>query len=548
MISNKKGVYPFLTFLRESGVKHFVVCPGSRNAPLILTLTEMEDVEIYSIPDERTAGFVSLGLSQSLQKPVAVITTSGSAVLNLAPAMAECYYSHGQIIVMTADRPAHLIDQGDGQSIRQREVFKNYCDYFFDMDLEIELDLQVCSEILASIKQNKGPVHINLCFNEPLYDLIAKPNDPPPLLKITDDIETAYSFTELQEKIDASKNPWIVLGQHPFTPALSELIASKISMSKVTLVTDPLSNLKGVDYLPASEALFSALRENKILSPPDLLIQMGDAVLCKQLKLYLRTVVPDDYYIIHPHRYPNVFQGKCTPVAGTVRDFFEVCHFTSSDELTLPNYKEKISYILKNAIDNQWGDARAFELLHHYLKDVTLHLGNSTPVRYAAWFTSWSEHEVFLYSNRGVSGIDGCTSTAVGWSMVSNRPNVLVTGDVSFFYDSNAFWVSPKPKNLLVIIINNNGGNIFDLIRGSELTSDQKLLQDTPPERDASKLVQQFGIPFSDIRTEDELVKALKKWNESDKRGVSVWQIRTDPIQNKKIYQEVNQKIKSIVV
>ncbi len=501
--SNKKSVQILLTECYKYGIRNVIISPGSRNAPLILSFANNNNFKCYSIPDERCAGFYALGMAKQLQQPVAVVCTSGTALLNYAPSIAEAYYQEVPIIILSADRPNYLIEQEDGQTIKQPNIFNNYIKHSVSLFLDEEqkhdenqtLIEQALSKAIGSVK---APVHINMPFDEPIYET-ENYEFQPKNLKIKNSINNVdYSY--LHDAWNKSEKVLLVAGfMHPNTE-LNNTIDTLIKQKNVVVIAGCTSNIKNNEIIDTPDLFINNLSETqKQALKPDLLLTIGNAVISKSLKIFLRKNKPKYHIDIDPNpKEINTYNALTNKITSSYKDAIDYINNNLADKNSsykdgLTDAYKKIHNTLQHKLQNiPFCDLLVYDTVFKTINtDINLHLANSTPVRYAEIFKT--KAQINYFANRGTSGIDGCTSTAIGSAIVSKKPTMLITGDISFFYDSNALWNKHLPNNFKIILINNGGGNIFRILKGSN-NSNQLELFETPQQINAQKICETFNV------------------------------------------------------
>jgi 2-succinyl-5-enolpyruvyl-6-hydroxy-3-cyclohexene-1-carboxylate synthase len=493
-ISDKKGVQQLLQLAKSYGLKKIVVSPGSRNAPLSISFSQSVDFECFVIPDERAAAFYALGMAEQLQEPVAVVCTSGSAVLNYSPAVAEAFYRCIPLVVISADRPAHWIDQGDGQTIRQvgalsnhilaetslLETPKNATDIAFN-HAEIE------RVFLSCLGAQKGPIHINFPFNEPLYGTI----DSTEIEEIKLPIKAvSQSFpllnedelSEIKKVWSSTKKKMIICGQLEHQPQLQHILSELSGDSSVAILVENTSNLAHRRFIHCIDRTLNSITENDLENgfKPELLITIGGAVISKKIKSFLRRVDHLTHWKIGME-FPamDTYQQLTKSYQLDPSTFFRQL-IAEQPQLNNSRFGEQwkqLDYLIQEKHETYfhsapYGDLSVFQYLMDVVPDDSyLHMANSSVVRYCQLFDGLASLRYFC--NRGTSGIDGSTSTAIGAAMA--KPDTLhtfISGDISFFYDSNALWNQHLPKNIRIIVINNGGGGIFKIIPGPDTSEE----------------------------------------------------------------------------
>ncbi len=526
MISNKAGLQHIAELFIREGIEHIVISPGSRNAPMMLTFPEYKEFTIYSIVDERSAGFFALGLAQKLKKPVVLNCTSGSALLNYAPALAEAYYQNIPLIVLSADRPDYLIDQGDGQTIRQKSVFYNYIrkSVHLPENLQSDNNLQIFQEyileaIAASQFPVKGPVHINVPMDEPIYGTQEKALLqllPKTKYQASKKIQSAQK-TELQDIWNTTTKKMIIIGQHDFDPQLDNLLQSLAERNDLIILSESTSNIKEASSIEhIDQVLMQVNSENENSLFPDLLISLGGHIVSKKIKAWLRKKVEYQHWHIGlDHKPMDTYFHLTQHIQTSDNAFLEF--LTAQKSAKNSNYKElwlamqnKVQVLHQQYMSKlEFSDLYIFESIRKNLPNtpINLHFSNSTPIRYSQLF-KYSKN-IIINSNRGVSGIDGSISTALGASMANNGISCIITGDLSFFYDSNALWNNYLHNNFRIIVINNKGGGIFRFIEGPA-QSKQLPLFETPHQRSAQSLAEEAKMNYSSCHTAATLQKSLE--------------------------------------
>lgn len=509
-------------------IHHVVISPGSRNAPLTLGFTHHPEITPYSIVDERCAAFFALGMAQQLQRPVALVCTSGSALLNYYPAIAEAFYSDIPLVVISADRPVERLEIGDGQTIRQKNVFANHILYSANLHSELVLDYtttdsrlqqkqfeaQKHNERETNLALNKaieerGPVHINIPFYEPLYELVEHVEVAP--LEILPEIrfrgydkEHLAPYAELWNK---ARRKMVLVGVAQPNSVDQEFLDRLARDPSVIVFTETTSNLHHEDFFTRIDTLIGPIEKGENSHElfknlqPDILLSFGGMVVSKKIKAFLRKYQPKQHWHIDEKKAYNTFFCLNKHFETRVNSFFEnflpLTWEVESDyganwkgirkqrQLRHQQYMETIPY----------ADLKAMQLIVPEIPDdYLLQLGNSSIIRYAQLFT-WKE-SLRIYCNRGTSGIDGSLSTAVGAACVKNEPTLVILGDLSFFYDSNALWNTYLPVSFRIIVLNNGGGGIFRILPGNKDTENFETYFETVHHLKARPLCDLYGLDY----------------------------------------------------
>lgn len=527
LTSDHEACAELVEVLVGQGVRHAVISPGSRNAPLIVAFAREKRVEKHVIVDERSAAFVAVGIAQSTGEPVAVVCTSGSAVLNYAPAAAEAYYRQLPLIFVSADRPAEWIDQNDSQTVRQPgalgNVVKHTCDIPAMTDAanaEWWVNRMVNEAAILAKRAPMGPVHINVQLAEPLCGTRQRMNGK---ARIIENVETMLHarYDIADECIDAicsTKRVMIVAGVMPHDDELERTLASLSLMQNVVVLTETISNIAGERIITNIDRTLSAIPAGEEADyAPDLLITMGGALVTRMLKQFLRSNPPkEEWRIGIDHNVIDTMQHLTKRIEVDVPEFFSQMQARIESE---PGKKTKSRYATmwrdakraawerhKSYIATApWSDLKAFAtFMPMILNGTDLHLSNGTSIRYTQLFECRHLHR--SYCNRGVAGIDGSTSTALGSSLVTtDRNTLLITGDMSLSYDISGLASQYNSARFKIVVMCNGGGGIFRFIKGpSEL---EELEQYFEVNRDLPirKYAEAFGFGYYEARSEEEL-------------------------------------------
>lgn len=528
MTSDKKSAALLAEIFVKKGLKHIVISPGSRNAPIIISFVNNPEIQALSIVDERCAAFFALGIAQQLKQTVAIACTSGTAALNYAPAIAEAYYQKVPLLVLTADRPQDLIDQGEGQTIRQKNIYRNYIKGSFEISEELNTDddfdtaLKVINKAINLTQfPDYGPVHINLPFAEPIYDHVEsynwKAKSIRPGNKLFDLTETEInSFAESWNKYEKKL---LITGMMDPNITATNLIKKVTDDPSVVLLSETTSNLKNCATCPCIDNVISTiLLDEADEFKPELLVTFGGHVISKMVKEFIKRNKPIEHWHIDPVDYkmdtyqcltsgiqtePGILFGKLIGLVEPHKSNYKKLWLERSTRS-----ETKHSEFLKRC---EYSDLKVFETILKAIPDKSqLQLGNSTPVRYVQLFKP--EKDIIYFSNRGTSGIDGTVSTAAGACHASGRLTTLIVGDLGFFYDSNALMNKYLTQNLRIIIINNSGGGIFRFIAGPEDTGFLEEFFETSHNWRAEYIAKNFNIPYYYAESLQELESALLRF------------------------------------
>lgn len=528
--SNKPLSQTVTQLCLAKGITHIVISPGSRNAPLIIGFTEHPDFKNYSIVDERCAAFFALGLAQQLQKPVAVVCTSGSALLNYFPAVAEAFYSDIPLVVLSADRPEDLVEIGDGQTIQQEQVYGKHSLYAANCregqkhqvfnETEINIALNTAIEL-------RGPVHINIPFSEPLYhtadDLSVRPQHVPARKKTPEKIE-GDAFEDFLETWNSSAKKMMLVGVLDPDSIEEKQIRALAEDESVLVLTETTSNLHHPKFIPAIDQLISSLTGTEFEAlQPDVLLTFGGMVISKRIKAFLRKFQPKTHWHVDPKKAYDTFFALDVHCKTMPDHFLKILY--SRARITKSEYQNHWLDIRKHRLSKHedylaeipFSDFKVFSAIFKTLpKAIMLQLANSASIRYAQLFEI--DPSVQVFCNRGTSGIDGSTSTAIGAAVASSKQTVFITGDLSFFYDSNALWNDFIPNNFRIIIVNNSGGGIFRILPGDKQSDNFKTYFETKHQLTAVQLCDMYELEYTSASSEREVSSALQDFFQESER------------------------------
>ncbi|MFT6716042.1 MAG: 2-succinyl-5-enolpyruvyl-6-hydroxy-3-cyclohexene-1-carboxylate synthase [Saprospiraceae bacterium] len=543
--SNKIAVRNLVETCVAKDVTHVVISPGSRNAPLIITFNRHPSIKTTVIVDERSAAFYALGIAQQTKKTVAIVCTSGTAALNYSPAIAEAYYQKIPLLVITADRPAEWIDQMDGQTIRQENVYSNFIKKSFNLPTEPSTEEEIwhCNRIFSEAIESThypeaGPVHINFPLREPLYE--TKDYTGIPLPK---QFSTTTTLLELPEfEISALKNKWkaykkilIVSGLlHP-NDKINEALTQIAEQNHVAVLTETTSNLFGNNFNRSIDRLLIGIEGKNVNNfQPDLLITLGGPVVSKKIKAFLRNNPPQEHWHVNASNdYIDTYKSLSKNIPVSPEKFLPA--FVGID--TPGNYKDiwreldkTLLKVFKSFMDTiEFSDLKVFDsILNSVPQSSNVQLANSTAVRYSNLFDAVANRKLNCFSNRGTSGIDGTISTAVGAAATTDKITTVISGDLSFLYDSNALWITPMPKNLRIIVINNKGGNIFRIIDGPSSTNELGEFFEAKHNLNAKHLALTFGLAYINCKNDKQLNAGLNMIFDTAYKKACVLEIETD--------------------
>lgn len=525
MYSNKENVNILTSLLLEYGVSDAVVCPGSRNAPIVHNLSVCEAIRCRPVTDERSAAFYALGLAIATRRPTVVCVTSGSALLNVMPAVAEAAYQHVPLVVISADRPQQWIDQLDGQTIPQSDALGRFVRKAVQLpephnDEERWLCRRLVNEAmhLATCRQG-APVHINVPISEPLFEF---DTEQLPQLSRFNNIKRAVikdASMDMPDAFHEAKRPMIVIGQLAHGTISHETIRSL--SEKYVVMSEPLSNPsymtihfdEAIRYIVSDNSSINDDEDDKTAYYPDYVIYVGDTLVSKPARRFLRNakapsclITPDTADIHDPlMTLTDIVECDSDSINALLAslcdapDTDERCRFHDRWQSFLDAYAAHADAYAPEY--SQMATVKYFEeQLADLDIDICVHYANSSAVRLACIY---AQH--YVWCNRGVNGIEGSLSTAAGFSLATPDMTICVIGDLSFFYDQNALWNSNLRGNLRIILLNNRGGGIFRQLPGLSDSPAADDLVMASHENTAQGICTQNDIGYLSAKNMDEM-------------------------------------------
>ncbi len=515
----------------QLGVKYAFVSPGSRNTPLMLALSDQSEINVYNIIDERSSGYMALGIAKAHDKPALLITTSGTAVSNLFPSIVEAYMSSVPMIILTADRPKNLVGTGANQTINQYNIFNNYVKNFIDFSNIKKFTQEIIFNIAIdsynhSMEENSGPIHINIPFNIPLYvdnrNKIKFKENKLSKLKSIQDAHNKFkipNFTKYLRPIiictDDKEKDIISIANQFNIPVLMECLGSRF--------------LKKYDNIISSYEFIL----NHCKLDPDLIIRFGKKPISNTLNNFLDKNRDITYLITE-----KLFNDDAKNIIECQTSIF-------LEQFIKRKFKYNISWLnsliikqkkIKRYINNFFKTPRDHEgyiinkILSFFPLNSNLMIGNSSPIRDLDNFTFNSSSKINVFSNRGASGIDGIISTSMGLALKQKKHNFLILGDISFFYDVSALLSNMEISiNLNIIILNNNGGHIFDRLEGLSSEKDYSKYWLTPVNLNIKDIAKTFHCKYLKLN-----YKTLAKADSSifSNKGINLIEIKINSDQH----------------
>ena len=546
MYSNKENVNILTALLVAHGIRHAVVCPGSRNSPIVHNLNECPDITCYSVTDERSAGFYALGMSQALNEPVVVCVTSGTALLNLAPAVAEACYQHRPLVVISADRPPQWIDQLDGQTLPQPDALGRFVKKAVSLpEPHNEEEHWYCNRLvnealMETHHHGYGPVHINVPITEPLFDYTVSELPEERSICLLNPRCYKILLLECAGQFFHSKKPMVIIGQMSIEGLLPVELFS-ISRSAVVLneslsVGDGGSHFDEVLYAKGSEPEYE----------PDFVLYLGDTMVSKRIKKFLRNlkdvpvwaVTEDGSLHDTSMSIVGVIEGHPADVIDNLVDSAKMKTISSTEA-----FKSRWEKVLKEAAKHaktynpdfsQMATVKCFEQgLSQKDEDLFVHYANSTAIRLA---NIYAKH--YVYCNRGVNGIDGSLSTAAGFSVVTDEKVFCVTGDLSFFYDSNALWNQNLKGNFRILLMNNGRGGIFNMLKGLDQSPARDKFVSAEHHTTAEGICQQNDVVYLSAHNMAEMQQGIDTLLNTESQRPVLLEVFTDASEDERVFKD----------
>ncbi|WP_026464773.1 2-succinyl-5-enolpyruvyl-6-hydroxy-3-cyclohexene-1-carboxylic-acid synthase [Adhaeribacter aquaticus] len=561
-MNNLQPVHNIAQICAQKGVTNVVLSPGSRCAPLTIAFARHPKTKVRTVPDERAAAFIGLGLAQVSQKASVLVCTSGTAAYNYAPAIAEAFFQQVPLLVITADRPPEWVDQLDGQTIRQQNIYGKHIKRSFDFPVDLgHPDAQWFATRMISEAINEahtypaGPVHINVPLREPFYPAPGQEIVFDENIKIIEDLPNSFPLDgslipQLEKELTTAKRIVVVAGQQPYNEELLTALDAFKHKYPVTIIGDLITNTHTLPGLIRHQDVFLSPKDENLAKrlTPDLLITFGLSILSKNLKLFLRHNKPKAHWHIQPAGdVADTFQALTRIIRVKPLQFFkELAHSTTqvdthtSYQQDWQNLEDQANNYLTQFLKTgeSFNEFKAFKAVFNYLPDNTLlHLANSMAVRYGNIISLPATRNIEIFANRGTSGIDGSTSTAIGTALQTENLVTLVTGDMAFFYDRNALWHNYLPSHFRIIIFNNHGGGIFRMIEGPRNQPELEEYFETYQPLDAANTANDFKLKYFKATNYMELKEILPEFYKSE-TGAAILEIFTNSKENAEFFQQ----------
>ncbi len=546
-----------VNIVKYHGVNRVVISPGSRNAPLIVAFSRCSAIKKYVVVDERSAAFMALGMAQQTGEPIALICTSGSAMLNYAPAIAEAFYQNIPLIVITADRPEEWVDQNEGQIIRQVGALRNFVKGNYNISACMPddrskwyINRQLNDAMLSATDLPKGPVHINFQLIEPLFG--EKPIDKVSQTRIIRSIKSDESLSNqdvkmLIKEMSSTKRIMILAGFYEPNKELESAINKLSGLPNITVLTETITNIHGDGIIHAIDRTLSSIdRSEDGDFQPELLITFGGALVSRMIKEFLRkSKLQKHWHIGVTESIIDTMMQLSERIEISPNIFFnQIASNLNYDNMIDTDYRDRWRQKYKLALDShneyinnsQWCDLKAFSILIPNIPiEYYLQVSNGTPIRYCQLFAPINVKQ--NNCNRGVAGIDGATSTALGASLAVNGKTLFISGDMSLTYDINGLNSQYNHPGFKVIVMCNGGGGIFRFIMGDNPLPEIDDYFEVRRDVQIKKYADAFGFDYFSADSEESLMLELPKFF-ADNNRAAIMAIFTPSIRNGEILRE----------
>jgi 2-succinyl-5-enolpyruvyl-6-hydroxy-3-cyclohexene-1-carboxylate synthase len=571
----------FVNEMVAGGVKYVCISPGSRNTPLTWAFAQNKEIRKYVNIDERSSAFFALGLANRTGSPVALVCTSGTAAVEFYPAIVEAYQQRIPLVICTADRPPELRGTGTNQTINQDNLYKNHIRFFADVGLPEMSIKKITSLKKTAVKvieiccyKNKGPVHINFPFRKPfepdnitdeisnktnslLLKTIYKPKQNDTEIKITEE----KWFLNIVEKLKHIQRGIITVGPENYSDKFYNNVIKLSRILKYPILADGCSQLRFLSYsvdksskqmgrITAAtnniicnyEAMFRSASFSETYLP-EIILHFGRTPTSKGMEDFyskyspLKIMINEEGDFFDPTRKGQSYKSSPSYFCKSIIECFPVAKHLRDEEYWLKPYlyTDQLLEKLKHKIMFNSRSLNEIRIINEFLDAVpgnsSIMLSNSLPVRDFDYWASCSSKKINVFNNRGASGIDGIISTALGIASVKKEPAFLITGDLAFYYDLNALLTAEKYSiPLIIILINNNGGGIFNSLPISRYPDFLREYFITPHNLNFEKLTKAFGVNYSKVNKWSDFKDLMRKT--VSKKNTSVIEIQTDAVRS----------------
>ena len=534
-MSNKKSnTYwsnEIVNILYQKGVRFVCISPGSRNAPLVKAFIENKDIKCFSHIDERSNAYFALGIAKKENTPVVILTTSGTAAANLFPAIIESSLSMVPLIIITADRPEKLMNSGENQTINQIDLYGKYVRKMYDLshvkNISSLQTIEDSYDTAQGYKSIKGPVHVNIRFEEPLIDDGLEDISYKVTMKNT-------IYKKIQFKIPACNKPLIICSGLSSSKSLDILNLSK--KLNCVLLADSLSKIRHSKQ--DNVLIYYDHYIDKLKITPDLILRFGTKPISKKLTSFINKFKNCSYLFDSELSFnddcPNIIQSNLDNIDFSIKEKtddswneqFKILESKTKDFISaIPASEKSEINLIKSAVEEM-------------AEDDNLFIGNSMPIRIFDQFSGKLKNPLNIYANRGASGIDGIISSALGMAYNSTSKNYLIIGDVSFFHDTNGFHIlNNESIDLTIVVINNNGGQIFKRLSYAKKSINRfNQFWITPPKTKIKDLANLYKLHYSNL-TIHQYSKEVHSI--SNLEGVKIIEVNIDSSKDIEIAKEI---------
>jgi 2-succinyl-5-enolpyruvyl-6-hydroxy-3-cyclohexene-1-carboxylate synthase len=576
----------FVKQLSSAGVKYACISPGSRSTPLTFSLAKNIRIKCFVNVDERSSAFFALGLAKASNTPVVVVTTSGTAAAELYPAIIEAYQQRVPLIICTADRPPELINTGANQTINQHNLYKNHIRWFRNVGLPSlkrlklrRLQQTALRAVEISTIKDKGPVHLNFPFRKPLEPFTFTDEVDPLLIKDLDrsikkikpskkkhdseKLRRTKKFKEIVELITNEDEGIIIAGPMEYDFNLRKQLRNLSSLTGYPIIADAASHLrfkvsKNDKKILSNYHAFLRSNEFSASHKPKLILQFGRTPTSSSLETFLETCNAPRYMInefgdwFDPSRKSKaVVKYNPENFVTEINNHLTVLNLKRNNSALSEDFnkaealaeKIKTEVLGESTFPNEPGIIK--NLLEALPDKAHILIGNSSPIRDFDNYAAHNKKDIIVYFNRGASGIDGVTSTAIGIAQLK-EPAFLLTGDLSFLHDLNALAAANKyPAGLTVILINNNGGGIFESLPVSKERSILKEYFLTPHNLNLKNIITSFGVEYKLVKSRAQLNNSINDSVGNTK--LNVLEIKTDAEKSLRLRNRYLEKVKSTI-
>ncbi len=552
MYSDDLLVQELLALLKAYNVRHIVIAPGSRHYPITKSLEHDRDFTLYSVVDERSAGFFALGLIQAIGAPVATLCTSGTASINFGSAVVEAYYQKLPLCVLTPDRLPELLGQMEDQMFPQTTMFQDFTKYVALLKpvhgpLDKWFVNRVLNEALDALTTNGGgPVQINIPILNPAEKDFATAELPKSrVIRRHRHVPSPPDWAAIGQRL-RGKRVQVLWGQSPPpTPALQAAFDAFAQAFDVLTLADHLSNLDHASRvrLPLLYLHLPAARASEMR--PDIVITVfGNIVFQDNVNALFRGSAVEHWRIGEDGDVSDPFRRLSDVFEMSPEEFFREAAEAVSSASPQQGYRQAAMTLVKRLPKfppDLYGETAAIgRFLASLSQNCVLHIANSAPMRMVQFFDI--DRSVLVLANRGINGIDGSMSAAVGYAAASERLNFLVLGDLAFFYDMNSLWIRHRPENLRILVLNNDGGAIMHSSWGSSPQVGKHVSADH--HTSVRGWVESLGIRYLSATNFAELDAALVDFTDDNAAEAMVLEVFTektsDIVQMKAFYEQIS--------